>query len=141
MVGGVAVNFYGYLRFTQNVDILLPKTNDNLQNISNVNIRMIEKDSFEKLYKTREIRKFGNIVIPIVSISELIKMKKTKKSIDLIDVTYLKRLQKIKNKPDIRPRWGINLELEQLRHWKYLPVDTIVNWLDDAYNFTTAIKS
>jgi len=55
--------------------------------------------SFEKAKKNAVLYKIGNIKIPVISIDNLIKMKKASgRKIDKMDISELKKLKKLKGK-------------------------------------------
>ena len=143
VVGGMAVNLYGYVRFTGDLDIILLLSEQNLEKISKVmgklgyaeripvkvtelkdlqrvkkwlkeknmqafsfvpqkdsplQIDIIIKESlgFEEIYKRKCMKKSGKINIPVVSVGDLVKMKKTaNRPQDRIDVEALKNLKKL----------------------------------------------
>lgn len=77
LVGGVAVNLYGYSRFTGDIDILAE-----------------ESLKFDKLYKDRSRIKVCDITVLVVSIDYLISMKKkAARGQDLIDLKALLKLK------------------------------------------------
>ena len=123
VVGGVAVNLHGYMRFTGDLDILLLLEEKNLEKMSKVmkklnylerlpvsimelrdkkqvkkwlkekgmkaysfipakdnpliiDIIMEESLKFDKIVKDKKLKKISGVSIPVVSIDELIKMKK-----------------------------------------------------------------
>ena len=143
VVGGVAVNLYGYVRFTGDLDILLLLKEQNLQkfktimkeigyherlpvsimalsdqkqvkrwlheknlkafsfvppknNPLQIDIIMEESLEFEKIVKNKVIIKFDNISIPVISIRDLVHMKKkANRDKDIIDLKALFQLKKI----------------------------------------------
>jgi hypothetical protein len=143
IVGGVAVNLYGYTRFTGDVDILLALTSANLSKmdklmhklgyieripvsikdlgdkaklnefiktkglkaytyISNtqpqLDIDIVVKQSidFDKYKKAQTIIKVWDMELPVVSIDDLIKMKKAaKRAKDLLDLEALLKLKEL----------------------------------------------
>ncbi len=143
IVGGVAVNLYGYARFTGDIDILLALNPVNLAKmdklmrkldyveripvnikelgnkakldefvkkkglkaytyISNtqpqLDIDIIVKESshFKDYDKKKTIIKVWDMELPVVSIDDLIKMKKaTKRNKDMLDLEALLKLKKL----------------------------------------------
>ncbi|MBI4975417.1 hypothetical protein HZC20_01950 [Candidatus Peregrinibacteria bacterium] len=99
VVGGVAVNLYGYARFTGNIDILLLLEKENLLKMAKVMNKLgyIERlpVSIMSLVDRKQVKKFDSISIPIVSIGDLIKMKK--KANREKDIEDLKQLIKLKD--------------------------------------------
>ncbi|MFC1615805.1 nucleotidyl transferase AbiEii/AbiGii toxin family protein [Patescibacteria group bacterium] len=141
VVGGVAVNLHGYMRFTGDLDILLLLEEKNLKKMGKVmenlgyserlpvsildlsdkkmvknwlkekNMRafsfMPPKDNplqidiiteeslkFENIFDRKITKKISGVSIPVVSIEDLIKMKKkAKRSQDLIDLEALIELK------------------------------------------------
>jgi hypothetical protein len=142
VVGGVAVNLHGYMRFTGDLDILLLLDEKNLlkidklmrkmgyterlpipvlslQNTDQVKKWLTEKNmkaysfippqdnplqidivieeslKFEKIAAKKIIKKIEDVSIPVVSIEDLIKMKKkSDRPQDLIDIKALNNLKK-----------------------------------------------
>lgn len=142
VVGGVAVNLYGYLRFTGDIDILLLLEDQNLEKMSKVmkklgynerlpvelkslsdhkqvrkwlkeknmtsfafveekgpgliiDILVEESLKFDKVNEHCVKKRFDNVVLPVVSIGQLIKMKrKAGRDKDLIDLEALIELKK-----------------------------------------------
>jgi len=143
IVGGIAVNLYGYTRFTGDIDILLALNPANLAKmdklmhklnyieripvnikdlgnkaklneftkkkglkaytyISNsqpqLDIDIIVKESshFKDYYKEKTIIQVWEMKLPVVSIDDLIKMKKSaKRDKDLLDLEALLKLKKL----------------------------------------------
>lgn len=143
VVGGVAVNLYGYLRFTGDLDLLILLNEINLQKIDKVmkkmkysqrlpisimdlqnrkqvmkwlkeknlkaytfnppknnllQIDIIIEDSlkFTAYNKQKNIKKMGALKIPVVSIKDIIKMKKkAHRDKDMIDLKVLKYLSRL----------------------------------------------
>lgn len=143
VVGGVAVNLYGYLRFTGDLDLLLFLDKGNLEKMDKVmkkmkyserlpvsvltlgdqvqvkkwlkeknmkaytfnppknnllQIDIIIEDSlkFEVFNKKKNIKKMGSLKIPVVSIKDVIKMKKkAHRDKDMIDLEVLSYLSKL----------------------------------------------
>lgn len=143
VIGGVAVNLHGYVRFTGDLDLLLLLNKKNLARIDGVMKRlkyserlpvsimelddvkkvqkwMKEKNlkaytfnpprgnllqidiiineslKFEEFYKRKLIKTMGKIKIPVVSINDIIGMKKrAKRDKDLMDLKVLKYLSEI----------------------------------------------
>ncbi len=141
IVGGVAVNLYGYSRFTGDIDIMIAMTNTNLDKmdkianelgyidrlpikiqelgdkkklnnfikekglkaytfISNkkpqldIDILVSESINFEKYYKNKSTIKVWETKLPVVSIEDLIKMKKkANRDKDLLDIEALLKLK------------------------------------------------
>lgn len=140
VVGGVAVNLYGYLRFTGDLDLLLFLDKENLRKMDKVmkkmkyserlpvsvlaledkiqvrkwlmeknmkaytfnppknnllQIDIIIEDSlkFSVFKKKKNIKKMGALKIPVVSIKDIIKMKKkAHRDKDMIDLQVLEYL-------------------------------------------------
>ncbi len=142
VVGGVAVNLHGYIRFTGDLDILLLLKEKNLEKVDKVmrklgyserlpisilslkdkkqvkewlekknmqafsfmppknnplqiDIIIEESLAFEKIVENKVIKKIENVSIPVVSIDQLIKMKR--KADRQQDITDLEALIQIKN--------------------------------------------
>ncbi len=143
VVGGVAVNLHGYLRFTGDLDILLLLEEKNLQKFENImkevgyserlpvsimelkdqqhvkswlreknlkafsfnppknnplqiDIIIEESLNFKKIVQNKVIKKIDNVSIPVVSINDLIKMKKkASREQDVIDLKALIQLKSI----------------------------------------------
>lgn len=143
VVGGVAVNLHGYVRFTGDLDILLLLEEKNLQNMDKVmkklkyserlpasilelkdrkkvkewlkaknlkafsfippaynllqiDVIMEESLKFDKIYKKSTKKIVNNVRIPLISIEDLIKMKKkANRGQDLIDLKALLELKGI----------------------------------------------
>lgn len=143
VVGGVAVNLHGYMRFTGDLDLLLLLEEDNLKKVDKVMRKMgyserlpvsvmalqdkkqvkewlkeknllaysfmPPKDSplqidiiieeslkFEKMASNRVLKRIDSVSIPVVSIEDLIKMKrKANRQKDLMDLEALINLKKL----------------------------------------------
>ena len=143
VVGGVAVNLHGYLRFTADLDILLLLEEKNLQKTDSVmkemgystrlpvsimelkdqekvrswlkeknlkafsfippkdnplliDIIIEESLKFRKIADQKIIKKISNVPIPVISIQDLVKMKKkANRKKDLIDLEALLKLKSL----------------------------------------------
>jgi len=143
VVGGVAVNLYGYLRFTGDLDLLLFFNKENLEKMDKVmkkmkyserlpvsvlalsnqtqvkkwlkeknmkaytfnppknnllQIDIIIEDSlaFSAYNKKKNIKRMGSLKIPVVSIQDIIKMKKkAHRDKDILDLQALKYLSRL----------------------------------------------
>lgn len=143
VVGGVAVNLYGYVRFTGDLDLLITLDKENLGKMDKVmkklkyserlpvsifalsdekqvknwikeknlkaytfnppknnllQIDIIIEDSlkFESYEKKKNIKTMGNLKIPVVSIEDIIKMKKkANREKDVLDLKVIKYLSKL----------------------------------------------
>lgn len=141
VVGGVAVNLYGYMRYTGDLDILLLLDKDNLEKTEKImkklgygmrlpvdikalsdeklvkkwlkeknmtaysffppvgnpimlDILVEESLRFEKVVKNRVLRKMNKLIVPVVSIQDLIKMKRrANREQDYTDIKYLIKLK------------------------------------------------
>ena len=141
VVGGIAVNIYGYTRFTGDLDILVLLKEKNLErldvlmrdfgyierlpvsikdlkdqqqvkkwlkeknlksysfmppvnNLLTIDIIIEESLKFELIDKNKIMSQFGRIKIPVISIGDLIKMKrKSNRSRDLEDIEELIKLK------------------------------------------------
>ncbi len=145
LVGGLAVNLFGWVRTTLDLDILVEMSDENLKKIvtilkkrgygvkqpvdpmgiANRKIRLdwiknrhmkafnfykedtlkevdIIIDSpvpFEKAKRRKVVIKVGNIRIPVISIDDLIEMKKnTGRNIDKLDIEELRKIKKLRKK-------------------------------------------
>lgn len=79
VVGGVAVNLYGYSRFTGDIDILAGYSLD-----------------FKKFYKKRAVMKVWGTRLPVISFDDLIAMKKDAgREKDLLDLKALIELKSL----------------------------------------------
>ena len=144
VVGGIAVNLYGFYRATEDVDIILYLEDSNLkkfvkavkklnlvprvpvrvEDFANKELRQVwikEKNmkaftlydpdyqkkyldvvidhsvSFREAYKERQIFKDGKLSIPVISISDLIKMKKAaSRERDKIDIKGLRQIEEMR---------------------------------------------
>ena len=142
IVGGLAVNLLGYLRSTQDLDVLVEMTEDNLKKIVKILVRLgfsvkqpvnpmkvadykVRKDWIENknmkafnFYKhdlfpqevdiiietpvdyneakrTVEHIKIDKLMLPVISIKNLIKMKNAaKRNVDTLDIINLKEIAK-----------------------------------------------
>lgn len=143
VVGGVAVNLHGYIRFTGDLDVLLLLEDQNLKKMDKVmkklkyserlpvsilelkdhkqvkkwlkgkgmqafsfnppkdnplqlDIVIEESLKFDKIFPKRIIKRISNVSIPVISIQDLIKMKKkTNRRQDLIDIENLIKLKNL----------------------------------------------
>lgn len=143
VVGGVAVNLYGYVRFTGDLDLLIALDKENLSKIDKVmkklkysehlpvsifalsdekqvkswikeknlkaytfnppknnllQIDIIIEDSlkFKSYEKKKNVKAMGNLKIPVVSIEDIIKMKKkANREKDILDLKVIKYLSKL----------------------------------------------
>lgn len=143
VVGGVAVNLHGYVRFTGDLDILLLLEEKNLQKVDKImqklgyserlpvsimslkdeaqvktwlkeknmlafsfmpprdnplqiDIIIEESMDFKKVASDRVLKKIDDVSIPVVSINQLIKMKrKADRQQDITDLEALIKLKKI----------------------------------------------
>lgn len=143
VVGGVAVNLYGYVRFTGDLDLLLLLKEENLKkidrvmkklkyserlpipvlalgdqlqvkkwlkeknmkaytfnppknNLLQIDIIIDESLKFESFYKKKNIKKMDTLKIPVVSIEDIIRMKKrAKRDKDVLDLEVLTYLSKL----------------------------------------------
>jgi len=141
VVGGVAVNLYGYVRFTGDLDLLLLLDPENLKKMHKVmkglgyyerlpvsvkdlgdrkkvelwtktknlkaftfcppkdnplqiDVVMDESLRFDKLVKKSVKKSFDNVTIPVVSVDDLIRMKKVAgREKDLADIEFILRLK------------------------------------------------
>jgi predicted nucleotidyltransferase component of viral defense system len=142
VVGGVAVNLHGYMRFTGDLDLLVMLDEENLQKMDKlmqkldyterlpipvlslqntdqvkkwltkknmkaysfippkdnplqIDIVIEESLKFEKIAAKKIIKKIEDVSIPVVSIEDLIKMKKkSDRPQDIIDIKALNNLKK-----------------------------------------------
>ena len=140
VVGGVAVNLYGYTRFTGDLDILVLLNESNLSklegvmkklgyserlpvsimdlgdknqvkkwlkeknmkaytfnppknNLLQIDVIIEESLKFESYYKRRKTKSMQRIKIPVVSLDDIIQMKKrAKRDKDVLDLKVLKYL-------------------------------------------------
>lgn len=68
------------------------------QEIEHIDVLVENLIDFDKAYKTREIVNAGNLKVPVVSIDDLIKLKKISgRKRDEIDIAALKEIKIIKN--------------------------------------------
>lgn len=68
------------------------------QEIEHIDVLIENLIDFDKAYKTREIVNAGNLKVPVVSIDDLIKLKKIAgRKRDEIDIAALKEIKIIKN--------------------------------------------
>lgn len=143
VIGGVAVNLHGYVRFTGDLDLLLLLNKENLAkidkvmkrlkyserlpvsimelgdsqkvkkwikeknlkaytfnpppgNLLQIDIIINESLKFAEFYKRKSIKTMGKIKIPVVSINDIIEMKKrAKRDKDIMDLKVLKYLSEI----------------------------------------------
>jgi predicted nucleotidyltransferase len=143
VVGGVAVNLYGYSRFTGDLDIIVLLEEENLKkldhlmkqmsyseripvsllelkdnkkvkgwlerknlkaysfippkdNLLQIDIIIEESLKFNNFYKNKTVKRIDNIAIPIVSLDDLVKMKKkAHRGQDILDVKSLNKLIKL----------------------------------------------
>lgn len=143
VVGGVAVNLHGYIRFTGDLDILLLLEDQNLKKMYKVmkklkyserlpvsilelkdrkqvkkwlkekgmqafsfnppkdnplqlDIVIEESLKFDKIFPKRITKRISDVSIPVISIQDLIKMKKkTNRWQDLIDIENLIKLKNL----------------------------------------------
>lgn len=143
VVGGVAVNLYGYLRFTGDLDLLLTLNKENLSKMDKImkklkyserlpvsifalsdekqmkkwlkekNLRaytfnppknnplqidIIIEDSlkFGSYEKKKNVKMMGSLKIPVVSIEDIIKMKKrANREKDILDLKVIKYLSEL----------------------------------------------
>lgn len=143
VIGGVAVNLYGYARFTGDLDLLISLTDENVKKMDAVmrklkyserlpvsifelgnkkqvkkwmkeknlkaytfnpprnnplQIDVVIEDSFRfpTLYKRKVIKSMGKLKIPVVSIRDIIAMKKkAARNKDMIDLEILKYLAEL----------------------------------------------
>lgn len=141
VVGGVAVNLHGYMRFTGDLDLLLLLTEENLQKMDKVmkelkyferlpvsvmslqdhkqvkkwlkeknlkafsfcppnnnplqiDVLVEESLRFEKVIEDKAMKKIGNMAIPVVSIADLVRMKKAAgRPQDVMDLEALMHLK------------------------------------------------
>lgn len=143
LVGGMAVNLFGFLRSTADMDILVEMSNDNLRKVvgilkkksyrvkhpvdpmgiadegirrdwiynkhmkafnfykedelKEVDIIIESPVSFEEAKKNTMRIKIDDLILPVISIDNLIKMKKnTGRNIDKLDIAELKKVKKLK---------------------------------------------
>ena len=143
VVGGVAVNLYGYLRFTGDLDLLITLDEENVSkmdklmkklkyserlpvsisalsdekqvkkwikeknlkaytfnppknNLLQIDIIIEDSLKFEIYEKNKKVKTMGNLKIPVVSIEDIIKMKKkANREKDVLDLKVLKYLSKL----------------------------------------------
>lgn len=145
VVGGIAVNLYGFFRTTGDLDVILYLEDSNLKKfikcvkklklkprvpvalddfadaarrngwiinknmkafglekpgdpLDHIDVVIDHKLDFNKAYKRRKMIKEGDLRIPVLSIDDLIKMKKaTGRERDAIDVNALREIQRLEN--------------------------------------------
>lgn len=143
VIGGVAVNLHGYVRFTGDLDLLLLLNKENLAridkvmkrlkyserlpvsikelgdikkvqrwikeknlkaytfnpppgNLLQIDIIINESLKFAQFYKRKLIKTMGKLKIPVVSINDIIEMKKrAKRDKDIMDLKVLKYFSEI----------------------------------------------
>lgn len=143
VVGGVAVNLYGYVRFTGDLDLLITLDEENINKMDKVmkklkyserlpisifalsdkkqvknwikeknlkaytfnppknnllQIDIIIEDSlkFESYENNKNVKTMGKLKIPVVSIEDIIKMKKkANREKDILDLKVIKYLSKL----------------------------------------------
>ena len=126
VVGGVAVNLHGYLRFTGDLDILLLLEEENLKKMDKLmqklgyserleeknmkaysfmppkenplQIDIINEESlkYKKIVENKITKRIDNTSIPVISIDDLIKMKrKSDRQQDFMDLEALINLKKL----------------------------------------------
>ncbi len=141
IIGGVAVNLYGYSRFTGDIDILLALDNENLKKMDNtmkkegytsripvdikelgdknileklvaekgmkaytfisnhrpqLNIDILVEDSckYSEFEKNKTLISVWDVVLPVVSVNDLIEMKKiANREKDILDIEALLKLK------------------------------------------------
>lgn len=143
IVGGIAINLFGFLRSTADMDILVEMSNDNLKKIvgilkkkgyrvkqpvdpmgiadekirhdwihnkhmkafnfykedelKEVDIIIESPVSFEEAKKSIVRIKLDETILPLISIDNLIKMKKnTGRGVDKLDIEQLKKIKKLR---------------------------------------------
>lgn len=143
VVGGVAVNLHGYVRFTGDLDLLLFLDHKNLEkmdramkklkyserlpvsifalsdekqvktwlkeknlqaftfnppkgNLLQIDIILEDSLKFNSFNKKKTIKTIGNLHIPVVSIKDIIKMKKkANREKDMLDINVIKHLSEL----------------------------------------------
>jgi len=145
VIGGVAVNLYGYLRYTGNIDLLVPFNDGNLKKIKKVvkevgGIDVLVKKSleFDKFFEKRLVKRCGNVRIPVVSVEDLINMKKNKKRfLDRMDCVVLNVVMGLEKGGSNIVEAEVNKEfdLEALKFWMKGSTKARLNWLETAFEF------
>ena len=144
VVGGVAVNLYGYLRYTGDVDLLVPFDDENLKKIKSIIDKidgidvLVEKSrKFDEFFAKKLVKRCDNVRIPVVSIEDLIVTKRKKADFfNRMDRLVLKVIVDLKN-------GGLNAEsmvknefdLEALKFWIKSSTRSRLDWLDSALKF------
>lgn len=144
VIGGIAVNLYGFFRVTGDLDIILEMSDENLKKfvdvvkylgykpkipvsiddfadrqkrmlwikeknmkvftvynpgneLEHIDVLVEPQVDFVKLYLRRSTIKAGNLQIPVVSIDDLIKLKKIAgRKRDQIDIEALKKIKQLR---------------------------------------------
>ena len=143
LVGGIAVNLFGFVRSTADMDILVEMSNENLKKVvsilkkkgyhvkqpvdpmgiadeklrydwihnkhmkafnfykedelKEVDIIIESPVSFKDAQKGRLCFRIGDLLLPVISIDNLIKMKsRTGRGVDKLDIEELKKIKKLK---------------------------------------------
>ncbi|NPU99967.1 MAG: hypothetical protein HPY53_01180 [Brevinematales bacterium] len=172
IVGGMAVNLYGYARFTADIDIIVSLDNNNfrklrdtldsigyrfkeaigpelydktvLNNLDEIktltDIKFTLKDNmvksidilidhgldFQLSYSKRTIKRAGNLDLPVVPYSDLIKMKKELgRKKDIIDIDELKKIQ-----PQAEAKKKSGARISSIKYIK-----DVLEWLEEANQF------
>ncbi len=92
IIGGLAVNFYGYTRFTEDIDIFIESSEENIEKLKKVFKKIFEDEEIEKIslkdFENYAVIRYGSpegIYIDLISrFGEKISWKDIAK-----DITYL----------------------------------------------------
>ena len=97
--------------------------------ISEIDVLIDTSVNYEEAEKNKIIRSFGDVQIPLISVKDLIKMKKnTNRKQDEADIRYLKEKLKIKEKKQ-KKGFDYYLEPEILEDYKNKPLKKKLQWL------------
>ena len=152
VIGGVAVNLYGYLRFTKDLDILVISENKNLKNLDivmkkldnsplKIDINFEEEFKFNNFFKNKTLIATNKILIPVSSIDDLIQMKtNTENKQDQIDIEALLFLKGLIRRVTKKLHTQ-NIDIEQIKHWKDCSPESKLQWIYDAWVFGKAEKT
>ena len=104
LIGGYAVNYYGYHRTTGDMDIWLEPSNENKEMLLQAFTALgflthISGVAFPNAFAQKTMADIDGFSLPVIHFNSLIQNKKSSgRTKDLADVEYLEKIIRLKNK-------------------------------------------
>lgn len=140
IVGGVAVNLYGYNRFTGDIDILMALTPKNLEKMDELMRKLgyIKKEGLEVYAFIAPEMPQLDINIPIKETMDFSQYNKRKTTIEVWDMRL--PVMNINDLLSMERPTERRIDLEKLKRGKHSSTESKLEWLSAALYFAKAEK-